>query len=164
MIRMGSVALKDKESIMNYICESVAKTIEETLVDLYPYGSTPQHTLSRIDDDGDSGYFHKVYLVRSLLERELNIYVCSHDDPNNWSIRIDYGVDVEPVFAEVGYRIIYDESKETLRVLPRSFSFSTEQTYRDGHYNREAFNDLIRIVNDLNELIKEFQVGGNEDD
>lgn len=164
MIRIGSVSFRDKESLMHYICDSVANTIEETLLDLYPYGSLPTHKLSCINDDGNSGYFHQVYLVRTSLEREFEIYVCSHDDPDNWSIKIDYGVDVTPIFATIAYRIIYDESKETLSVLPSHFSLDTEPTYRDGHYDVSAFNDLIRIVNNLNEQLKEFQVGGNEDD
>lgn len=163
MIRIGSVSLMDKESLMHYICDSVANTIEETLLDLYPYGSPPSHKLSCINDDGDSGYFHQVYLARTSLEREFEIYVCSHDDPNNWSIKIDYGVDLTPIFATISYRIIYDESKKTLSILPRNFSFDTEPTYRDGNYDVLAFNDLIRIVNDLNEKLKEFQVGGNND-
>lgn len=163
MIKIGSSSFIDKESLMHYICNSVANTIEETLLDLYPYGSLPQHTISRINDDGDSGYFHKVYLVRTSLEREFDIYVCSHDDPDNWSIKIDYGVDVTPIYATIRYRITYDESNRTLSILPSHFSLDTEPTYRDGNYDVSAFNDLIRIVNDLNEQLKEFQVGGNDD-
>ena len=78
MFRIGSVSFRDKESLMHYICDSVANTIEETLLDLYSYGSLPLHTISRINDDGNSGYFHRVYLARTSLEREFEIYVCSH--------------------------------------------------------------------------------------
>ena len=162
MFRIGSVSFKDKESLMHYICDSVANTIEETLLDLYPYGSLPTHKLSCINDDGDNGYFHQVYLARTSLEREFEIYVCSHDDPDNWNIRIDYCVDLT-IFSTIRYRIIYEESKGTLSILPSHFSLDTEPTYRDGNYDVLAFNDLIRIVNDLNEKLKEFQVGGNND-
>ena len=163
MIRIGSVSFEDKESLMHYICDSVANTIEETLLDLYPYGSPPSHKLSCINDDGDNGYFHQVYLARTSLEREFEIYVCSHDDPDNWNIKIDYGVDITPIYATIRYRITYDESKKTLSILPSHFSLDTEPTYRDGNYDVVAFNDLIRVINDLNEKLKEFQVGGNND-
>lgn len=163
MLKIGSVSFGDKESLMHYICNSVANTIEETLLDLYPFGSLPIHKLACVNDDGNSGYFHRVYLARPSLEREFEIYVCSHDDSDNWSIKIDYGVDFTPIYATIRYQITYDESKGTLSVLPSNFSLDTEATYRDGHYNVLAFNDLIRIVNNLNEQLKEFQVGGNDD-